>query len=144
MMWLSLIKSREGLNRNFSTKSQNRIGFKFRFCICLCVWIINFASDIGLEWNWWGWKDNKKLNKYIRNSFSLIWTFIMPKSPWNKKPQFWTNLESFSYLDWSFNLLLGQEDSRDDFYRISRASRPLLVSINRPLSFKRRGAWACT
>jgi hypothetical protein len=41
-------------------------------------------------------------------------------------------------LDWSFNLLLGQEDSRDDFSGITRASRPLLISINRPLSFKRR------
>jgi hypothetical protein len=30
-MWLSLIKSSEGLNQNFSTKSQNRIGFKFGF-----------------------------------------------------------------------------------------------------------------
>jgi len=49
MMWLSLIKSSEGLNRNFSTKSQNRIGFKFGFGICLSIWIITFASDIGLQ-----------------------------------------------------------------------------------------------
>jgi hypothetical protein len=49
MMWLSLIKSREGLDRNFSIKSQNRIGFKFGFCICLSVWIITFFLDIGLQ-----------------------------------------------------------------------------------------------
>jgi hypothetical protein len=48
MMWLSLIKAREGLNWNFSNKSQNRIGFKFGLCACLSVWIITFASDIGL------------------------------------------------------------------------------------------------
>jgi hypothetical protein len=49
MMLLSLIKSREGLNQNFSTKSQNRIGFKFGFCTCLCFFIITFGSDIGLQ-----------------------------------------------------------------------------------------------
>jgi len=48
-MWLSLIKSSEGLNWNFSTKSQNLIGFKFGFCTCLSVFIINFALDIGLQ-----------------------------------------------------------------------------------------------
>jgi len=138
MMWLSLIKSSEGLNQNFSNKSQNRIGFKFGFCICLSVWIITFASNIGLQWNWWSWKANKKSNKYIRNSFSQIRTFTMSKSPRNKGPQFWPNLESFSYLDWSFNLLLGQEDSRDDFSGIIRASRPLLISINRPLNIEER------
>jgi hypothetical protein len=138
MMWLSLIKSSEGLNQNFSNKSQNRIGFKFGFCICLSVWIITFASNIGLQWNWWSWKANKKYNKYIRNSFSQIRTFTMSKSPRNKRPQFWPNLESFSYLDWSFNLLLGQEDSRDDFSGIIRASRPLLISINRPLNIEER------
>jgi hypothetical protein len=37
MMWLSLIKSREGLNQNFSNKSQNRIGFKFGFYTYLSV-----------------------------------------------------------------------------------------------------------
>jgi hypothetical protein len=37
MMWLSLIKLREGLNRNFFTKSQNRIEFKFGFFTCLNV-----------------------------------------------------------------------------------------------------------
>jgi hypothetical protein len=141
MMWLSLIKSREGLNRNFSNKSQNRIGFKFGFCICLSVWIITFASDIGLQWNWWCWKANKIFNKYVRNSFSIIRTFTMPKSPRNKRPQLWPNLESFSYLDWSFNLLLGQEDSRDDFSGIPKASRTCVLPINRPLSFKRRCAW---
>jgi hypothetical protein len=49
MMWLSLIKSSEGLNQNFSTKSQNQIGFKFGLCIYLSVWIITFASDTGLQ-----------------------------------------------------------------------------------------------
>jgi hypothetical protein len=49
MIWLSLIKSSEGINRNFSTKSQNRIGFKFGFCIYLNVLIITFASDIGFQ-----------------------------------------------------------------------------------------------
>lgn len=49
MMWLSLIKSSEGLNRNFSIKSQNRIEFKFGFCIYLGVLIITFGSDIGLQ-----------------------------------------------------------------------------------------------
>jgi len=142
-MWLSLVKSSEWLNQNFSTKSQNRIGFKFGFCTCLSVWIITFASYIWLQWNLWHYKPNKKCNKYIRNSFFPIRTFTMSKSPRNKRPQFWTNLESFSYLDWSFNLLLGQEDSRDDFFGIPRAFRHLLVSINRPLSFKRRCAWAC-
>jgi hypothetical protein len=137
MMWLSLIKSSERLNQNLSNKSQNRIGFKFGFCICHSVLIITFDSDIGLQWNLWSWKDNEKLNKYVRNSFSLIRKFTMPKSPRNKRPQFLTNLESFCYLDWSFNLILRQEDSRDDFSGISRASRPLLVPINRPLSFKR-------
>jgi hypothetical protein len=141
-MWLSLINSSEWLNQNFSTKSQNQIGFKFEFCICLSFLIITFGSDIGFQWNWCRWKDNKKLNKYVRNIFFPIQIFTMPKSPHNKRPQFWTNLESFSYLDWSFNLLLGQENSRDDFSRILRASRPLLVSINRPLSFKRMGACA--
>jgi len=141
MMWLSLIKSGEGLNRNFSNKSQNRIGFKFGFCICLSVWIITFVSDIGFQWNWWRWKDNKIFNKYIRNSFSLIRTFTMLKLPRNKRPQFLPNLESFSYLDWSFNLLLGQEDSRDDFSGIPRASRTCVLPINRPLSFKRVCAW---
>jgi hypothetical protein len=43
MMWLSLIKSSEGLNQNFSTKSQNQIGFKFGFCTCLSVLIITFG-----------------------------------------------------------------------------------------------------
>jgi hypothetical protein len=51
MMWLSLIKSNEGLNRNFSTKSQNRIGFKFGLCTCLSVLIITFqildCNEIG-------------------------------------------------------------------------------------------------
>jgi hypothetical protein len=144
MMWLSLIKSSEWLNRNFSTKSQNRIGFKFGFCICLSVWIITFSLDIRLQWNWWRWKANKIFKKYVRNSFSLIRTFTMLKFPRNKRLQFLPNLESFSYLDWSFNLLLGQEDSRDDFSGISRASRTCVLPINRPLSFKRRvlGAWA--
>jgi hypothetical protein len=64
--------------------------------------------------------------------------FTMPKSPRNKTPQFWTNLESFSYLDWSFNSLLGQEDSRDDFSGIIKAFRPLLISINRPLNIEER------
>jgi hypothetical protein len=49
MIWLSLIKSSEGLNRNFSTKSPNRIGFKFGFCACLSVLMITFGSDIGLH-----------------------------------------------------------------------------------------------
>jgi hypothetical protein len=142
-MWLSLIKSSEGLNRNFSTKSQNRIGFKFGFCTCLSVLIITFFSEIRFQYNWWPWKDNKQFNKYVWNSFSLILRFTLPKLPRNKRPQFWTNLESFSYLDWSFNLLLGQEDSRDNFFGIPRASRPLLVSINRPQSFKRRCACVC-
>jgi hypothetical protein len=141
MMWLSLIKSSEGLNRNFSIKSQNRIRFKFELCICLSFWIITFASDIGLQWNWWRWKANKIFNKYIRNSFSLIRTFTMLKFPRNKRPQFLPNLESFSYLDWSFNLILGQEDSRDDFSGIPRASRTCVLLINRPLSFKRMCAW---
>jgi len=48
MIWLSLIKSCEGLNRNFSNKSQNRIGFKFGFCTCLSVLIITFFSDLRL------------------------------------------------------------------------------------------------
>jgi hypothetical protein len=143
MTWLSLIKSSEGLNRNFSTKSQNLIGFKFGFCTCLNVWIITFVSYIGLQWNLWYWKANKKCNKYVQKICFPIRTFTMPKSPRNKRPQFWTNLESFSYSDWSFNPLLGQEDSRDDFSRIPRASRLLLVSINRPLSFKRWCASAC-
>lgn len=138
MMWLSLIKSSEGLNRNFSIKSQNRIGFKFGFCIYLGVLIITFASDIGLQRNWWRWKANKTLNKYVRNRLSQIQTFTISKLPRNKRPQFWPNLESFSYLDWSFNLLLGQEDSRDDFSGITRASRPLLISINRPLNIEER------
>jgi hypothetical protein len=127
------------LNWNFSTKSQNRIGFKFGFCICLSVWIITFASDIGLQWNWWRWK----ANKYVINSVSLIWTFTILKLSRNKSPQFLPNLESFSYLDWNFNLLLGQEDSRDDFSGIPRASRTCVLPINRPLSFKRRCASAC-
>jgi hypothetical protein len=142
MMWLSLIKSSERLNRNFSTKSQNRIGFKFGFCICLNILIITFWSDIGLQWNWCRWKANKKWNKYVRNIFSIIQMFTMPKSSCNKRLQFWTNLESFSYLDWSFNLILGQEDSRDYFPGIPRASRSLRVSINKPISFKRRCACA--
>jgi len=62
----------------------------------------------------------------------------MPKFPFNKRPQFWTNLESFSYFDWNFNLLLGQEDSRDDFSEITRASRPLLISINMPINIEER------
>jgi hypothetical protein len=150
MMWLSLIKSSEGLNRNFSTKSQNRIGFKFEFCICLSVWIITFASHIGFQLNWCRWKANKIFNKYARNIFSLIRKFTMLKLSRNKRPQFLPNLESFSYLDWSFNLLLGQEDSRDDVSGIPRASRTCVLPINRPLNFKRRcawylvlGAWAC-
>jgi hypothetical protein len=149
MMWLSLIKSSEWLNQNFSTKSKAD-WIKFGFCTYLSVWIIKFASDIRLQWNWWRWKDNKKWNKYNRNIFSLIRTFTMSKSPHNKRPQFWPNLESFSYLDWSFNLLLGQEDSREDFSGITRASRTCVLPINRLLSFKRMcawclvfGAWAC-
>jgi hypothetical protein len=143
MMWLSLIKSSEGLNWNFSNKSQNRIGFKFGFCTCLSILIITFSSNIWFQWKWYGWKAYKKWNKYVRNIFSIIRKFTMPKLPHNKRPQFWTNLESFSYLNWSFNLLLGQEDSRDDFYVIPRASRPLIVSINRPLSFKRMCLCLC-
>jgi len=46
MMWLSLIKSSEGLNLNFSNKSQNQIGFKFGFGTSLGVFIITFCSDI--------------------------------------------------------------------------------------------------
>jgi len=99
MMWLSLIKSIEGSKRNFPTKSQNRIGFKFGFCIYLSVWIITFLSDIRLQLNLWRWKANKKCNKYVRNRFSQIRTFTMPKLPRSKGPQFWPNLESFSYLD---------------------------------------------
>jgi len=49
MMWLSLIKSSKGLNRNFSNKSQNRIGFKFGFCTRLSVLIITFYSNIKLQ-----------------------------------------------------------------------------------------------
>jgi hypothetical protein len=49
MMWLSLIKLNEGLNWNFSTKSQNRIEFKFGLCTCYSVLIITFGSDIGLQ-----------------------------------------------------------------------------------------------
>jgi hypothetical protein len=60
MMWLSLIKSSEGLNRNLSTKSQNLIRYKFGFCICLSILIITFGSDIGLQYDWWRWKANKK------------------------------------------------------------------------------------
>jgi hypothetical protein len=131
------------IKSEFLTKSQNRIGFKFGLCTYHSVLIITFGSDIGLQLNWWLWKANKKSNKYVRNSFSLIQMFTMPKFHCNKIPQFWTNLESFSYLDWSFNLILGQEDSKDDFSEIPRASRPLLVSINRLLSFKRRCACAC-
>jgi hypothetical protein len=138
MMWLSLIKSSEGLNRNFSTKSQNQIGFKFGFCICLGIWIITFASDITLQWNWWRWEANKMYNKYVKNSVSQIRTFTLPKWSRNKRVQFWTNLESFSYLHWSSNLVLGQEDSRDNFSEITRASRPLLISINRPLNIEER------
>jgi hypothetical protein len=41
-MMLSLIKSKEWLNRNFSNKSQNRIGFKFGFYTHLSVLIITF------------------------------------------------------------------------------------------------------
>jgi hypothetical protein len=106
-MWLSLIKSSEGLNQNFSTKSQNRIGFKFGFCICLSVWIITFASYIGLQLNWWCWKANKIFNKYVRNSFSLIRTFTMLNflaikdrnscRIWNPFPT-WIEV-SISYLD---------------------------------------------
>jgi len=138
MMWLSLIKAREWLNRNFSIKSQNRIGFRFGFCIYLSVLIITFDSDIGFQWNWWRWKYKRKLNKYVRNIFFQIRTFTMSKSSRNKRPQSWTNLESFSYLDWSFNLLLGQGDSREDFSGIPRASRSLIISINRPLNIEER------
>jgi hypothetical protein len=49
MMWLSLIKSSEGLNQNFSTKSQNQIEFKFGFCTFHSILIITFVSDIGLQ-----------------------------------------------------------------------------------------------
>jgi hypothetical protein len=110
MMWLSLIKSRKWLNRNFSNKSQNRIGFKFELCTYLSVLIITFCSNLRLQWNWRRWKDNKKWNKYFWNRFFLIQTFSMPKLPHNKQLQIWTNLESFSYLDWIFNLLLGLRD----------------------------------
>jgi hypothetical protein len=48
MMWLILIKSSEGSNRNFSIKSQNRIVFKFGFCTYLSVLIITFGLDFGL------------------------------------------------------------------------------------------------
>jgi hypothetical protein len=49
MMWLSLIKSSEGLNRNFSTKSQKSD--------CIQIWILhmsqcldhNFSLDIRLQ-----------------------------------------------------------------------------------------------
>jgi hypothetical protein len=140
--WGQNTNTSEGLNRNFSTKSQNRIGFKFGFCTCLSVLIVTFVSYIRLQLNWWSWKENKKWNKYWRNIFFLIMIFTMSKLPHNKRLQFRMNLESFSYLDWSFNLLLGQEDSSDDFYEIPRASRPLLVPINKPLSFKRMCAYA--
>jgi hypothetical protein len=46
-------------------------------------------------------------------------------------------------LGLKFNLLLGQEDSRDDFSGILRAFRTYVLPINRSLSFKRMGAWAC-
>jgi hypothetical protein len=138
MMWLSLIKSSEWLNRNFSTRSQNRIGFKFGFCTCLGVLIITFYSDIRLQWNWWRWKDNKKWNKYVRNRFFLIWKYTMPKSPrnsgriWNHFPT-WIEV-SISYLD--------KKTRETFFFGIPRASSPLLVSINKLISFK--GRCACT
>lgn len=44
MMWLSLIKSSERLNWNFSTKSQNRIGFQFGFCTHYFLNRNNFSS----------------------------------------------------------------------------------------------------
>jgi hypothetical protein len=50
MMWLSLIKSMERLNQNFSNKSQNRIRFKFGFCTNFSVLIITFGLDIWLQW----------------------------------------------------------------------------------------------
>jgi hypothetical protein len=50
MMWLSLIKSRERLNQNFSNKSQNQIRFKFGFCTSFSVLIITFGLDIWLQW----------------------------------------------------------------------------------------------
>jgi len=68
IMWLSLIKSREGLNRNFSNKSRNRIGFKFKFYTCFSVWSITFCSDLGLQYNWWCWKSNKKKKKWLKHS----------------------------------------------------------------------------
>jgi hypothetical protein len=49
MMRLTLIKSRKELNQNFSTKSQNRIVFKFGFCTRLSVLIITFGLDIELQ-----------------------------------------------------------------------------------------------
>jgi uncharacterized membrane-anchored protein YitT (DUF2179 family) len=83
-MWLSLIKSREWLNRNFSNKSQNWIGFKFGFYTCLSVLIIPFCLSLGLQWNWWRWKATEKYNKYIRNSIFLFRNFSVPKLSRNK------------------------------------------------------------
>jgi hypothetical protein len=34
----------------------------------------------------------------------------MRNLPHNKEPQIWTNLKSFSFLDWNFSLLLGLGD----------------------------------
>jgi len=110
MIWLSLIKSRKWLNQNFSNLSQNRIGFKFRFWTHFSILIMTFCSSIIFQWNLFLWKANTKWNKYVKNMFFLIRTFTMPTLPLNKRPQIWTNLESFSYLDWIFSLLLGLRD----------------------------------
>jgi hypothetical protein len=47
MMLLSLIKSKKGLNQNFSNKSQNWI--KFGLYTRLIILIITFYSSLGLQ-----------------------------------------------------------------------------------------------
>jgi hypothetical protein len=135
-MRLSLIKSREGLNQNFSNKSQNRIGFKFGFSTRLSFLIITFCSDLGLQWNWLRWKYNKSVNKYVRNNIFQFGCLLCQNHlviKYHRSGRIWNHFPTwieFSISTWTKRLSF-------NFPWISRAFRPLIIFINRPLSFKR-------
>jgi hypothetical protein len=110
MMWLCSTKSRRGQNQNFFNWSQNRTRLNFRLCICHSIFAITFSSSVILRWIKRYWKANSMYYKSLWNTIFLIQKFDMPKVSHNKRPQIWTNLESFSFLDWVFFLLLKIED----------------------------------
>jgi hypothetical protein len=66
---------------------------------------ITFSSNIRFKWIKWRWKANSIFYISLWNEIFLFRMYTMPKVPRNKRPQIWTNLESFSFLDWVLSLI---------------------------------------